>query len=243
MITNRTVIYCLQLSRQRYAIDTQRQQFPPSITNYQESYQASEQSRLSREDELDDVRRRLQDRVKRRQLRSDRWTPPESTEQAAQRAREAMRQSRLRQKEAREASEAADMAAAATFLEGRVRQKASKFSQLVEDIQRAQEIREQQDGLVSRNDIEGGDDGQGGFYSRGRSRSQRSDGLPTDVVRVVRNQEGRANKEAASFRTGPGIEPVKITDGSNLPPRRSSPSMQYSRDVDRTASDDEYVDW
>jgi hypothetical protein len=115
---------------------------------YQQAYQGSENARLSKEQQLDDIQRRLQERVKQRQRRTDRWIPPQYAEDAVsqraaeEQARAAAREARRQQEEERLRREASDAAVAVQFLQGRVRQKASRFADLVETIQENKQNRD-----------------------------------------------------------------------------------------------------
>ena len=116
-----------------------------TIQPYLQAFQQSEEARSTRESQLDDIQRRLQDRVRQRQQRSDRWMPSQYTDVVARRAAEeqaraaaaaaAMRERRRLADEERVFQKGADAAAASQFLQGRVRQKASRFADLVDSMQ------------------------------------------------------------------------------------------------------------
>lgn len=103
--------------------------------------QKSERARTVKENKLDDLRSDLQARIQQRRQRSDRWVPPEYAQVVNEKAQQAVKAMRLRKEKEREIRKQREMAAAASFLEGRVRQKVSRFSRVVEDIQSAQQQR------------------------------------------------------------------------------------------------------
>jgi len=134
------------------------QQQRQSEEQYQRAYQESENARRTKEQQLDDIQKRLQERVKQRQRRTDRWIPPRYAEDAvSQRAKEeqaraAAREARRQQEKERLRQEASDAAVAAQFLQGRVRQKTSRFADLVENLQ---ESKQNKDPYQSRREDDG----------------------------------------------------------------------------------------
>jgi hypothetical protein len=136
----------------------QTRRVPPIVRNdpvqqqqqdqYQRAYQESETARRTKEQQLDDIQARLQERVKQRQRRTDRWIPAQYAEDAVpqraaeEQARATAREARRQQEEERLRREASDAAVAAQFLQGRVRQKASRFADLVESLQESKQNRD-----------------------------------------------------------------------------------------------------
>ena len=108
---------------------------------YQRAYEASESARESMDRDLSEVQRRIQERVKERQRQSGRWIPPEYSKVLVEKGRAAAREARRRREEEEGEATAAEAAAAAQFLAGRVRQKASRFAELVDTMQDAQKER------------------------------------------------------------------------------------------------------
>jgi hypothetical protein len=128
----------------REAAAAERRRPPPLFPSAptQRAFQESDQARAIEDAKIDDFQRRLAERVRARQRRSDRWLPPQTDEVVAERARAAARESRRAAEEEAAALAAADAAAAAQFLQGRVRQKASRFAELVGNLQDAQAERD-----------------------------------------------------------------------------------------------------
>jgi hypothetical protein len=110
-------------------------------TSQRKAIQKSERARAIQESKLDDLRTDLQARIQERRRRSDRWVPPEYAQVVKEKAQQEVKAMRLRKEKERESRKQREMAAAASFLEGRVRQKVSRFSRVVEDIQSAQQQR------------------------------------------------------------------------------------------------------
>jgi hypothetical protein len=180
--------------------------------------------------------------VKQRQRRTDRWIPPQYAEDAVPRraaeeqARAAAREARRQQEEEKLRREASDKAVAAQFLQGRVRQKASRFADLVESLQESkankdpyrsrreatspvQMANEQQEQRQPRRQRRGerqADVVEDQLYSssynnrnnEGYDQQESYPYLPPDVVRVQ-----RASPEAASSSQEMNIRDVIVESG------------------------------
>ena len=115
----------------------------PSLQQYQQQYDASEGARQAQERQLDQAQAALQERVKRRQRQAGRWMPLEYGAKVAQDAAAAAQAQVAAQAAQERAWEAAraqeDAAAAAGYVRSRVRQKVSRFADLMGDMQQAQQ--------------------------------------------------------------------------------------------------------
>jgi hypothetical protein len=142
------IFYLIFMVTQFYRILVQRMKLRDEeemndriYASQRKSIQKSERARAIQENKLDDLRTDLQARIQERRRRSDRWVPPEYAQVVKDKAQQAVKAMRLRKEKERESRKQREMAAAASFLEGRVRQKVSRFSRVVEDIQSAQQQR------------------------------------------------------------------------------------------------------
>ena len=133
---------------------------------------------------------------------------------AEEQARAAARDARRQQEAERAQRQAADSAAASQFLQGRVRQKASRFADLVGSMQEQQEernpYRSRQEDEETSSPLEGGPgrQQQRGAWEpqRGASRGEQARGdssyLPPDVIRVSRRAPETDNTPSGVWIAG-----------------------------------------
>lgn len=136
-----TQFYPILVQRMKLRDEKEEEMNDQIYSSQKKAIQKSERARAIQENKLDDLRTDLQARIQERRRRSDRWLPPEYAQVVKDKAQQEVKAMRLRKEKEREIRKQREMAAAASFLEGRVRQKVSRFSKVVEDIQSAQQQR------------------------------------------------------------------------------------------------------